>query len=506
MARSVRSGQPDSAAVSTSTDLPQQRQTDCIVQSWCRRHQAAARARASLHASDHESPASKSPHLGLATISSRVLQRAVQLPRYGTAVWRAGRAGQMLHIVPIACLALALLASGEDRAGPRLIGDHVVPDRRTAERAAEFHPIAALSFSPLAAPPLVLESRQPATVAPPLDQRPVWVATHIVVPGERLEDIAQQFGLPATTVAWANNVDAVRLLGIGEELRLPRLAGVPHIVVAGDTIESLASRYGVSPESILYFGPNGLAGTGVLSPGRELFVPSGEQAIAGLATDSSANETTLAGLVAVDVAVVREHDANLREGPSTRHRRMLGLAAGRRVQVVARHKDWLQVLVPGEGSGWIHTALLDVDDTTITRVPESDAFPPPPPIWVWPAQGSITSGFGSRWGGFHNGLDIANSAWTPIVAARAGRVVEAGWCSGYGYCVKLAHDGGLLTEYGHLVDQPVVAVGDDVNAGDAIGYMGSTFDRAGGGFSSGVHLHFTVKLNSQAINPLTVLP
>jgi len=45
-----------------------------------------------------------------------------------------------------------------------------------------------------------------------------------------------------------------------------------------------------------------------------------------------------------------------------------------------------------------------------------------------------------------------------------------------------------------------------VDAGDLIGYMGSTFDRSGGGYSTGVHLHFTVKINGKAVNPLKFLP
>ena len=107
---------------------------------------------------------------------------------------------------------------------------------------------------------------------------------------------------------------------------------------------------------------------------------------------------------------------------------------------------------------------------------------------------------------FHNGLDIANRKGTPIRAARAGVVIEAGWCSGYGYCVKIRHSGGFSTIYGHLKSQPVVSVGDEVAAGEVIGGMGMTFDRKGGGAVTGVHLHFTVMLNGKAVSPLKYLP
>ena len=129
--------------------------------------------------------------------------------------------------------------------------------------------------------------------------------------------------------------------------------------------------------------------------------------------------------------------------------------------------------------------------------------------WVWPTQGTITSGFGLRNLGvreFHNGIDIANDKGTPIVAAHAGTIDEAGWCIGYGYCVKIRHVGGLVSEYGHLVAKPPVRAGQRVQTGELVGHMGTTYDRSGGGYSTGVHLHFTLRSNGRAVNPRTYLP
>ena len=144
--------------------------------------------------------------------------------------------------------------------------------------------------------------------------------------------------------------------------------------------------------------------------------------------------------------------------------------------------------------------------------PEPTPEPAPAPTsnrWVWPTSGDLTSGFGyrnMRVGRFHNGIDIANKKGTPIRAARAGTIVEAGWCSGYGYCVKINHPNGFRTEYGHMAWKPPVRAGQTVDAGDLIGYMGTTYDRKGGGYSTGVHLHFTVKQGGKAVNPLRYLP
>ena len=107
---------------------------------------------------------------------------------------------------------------------------------------------------------------------------------------------------------------------------------------------------------------------------------------------------------------------------------------------------------------------------------------------------------------FHDGLDIANDAGTKIYSASAGQVIEAGWCSGFGYCVKLDHGDGVTSIYGHMLRRPPVHVGDSVGVGDLIGLMGSSYDARGGGYSTGVHLHFTIKVSGKAVNPLKFLP
>lgn len=211
----------------------------------------------------------------------------------------------------------------------------------------------------------------------------------------------------------------------------------------------------------------------------------------------------------VPVATVLNDESNVREGPATIYDSIAKLPAGTRVRLLARHEDWFKVIQANGEVGWMASEILSVPADLAAELPETDDFPAPPPIWVWPTYGEFTSGFGWRrfpWRMFHDGIDIANRQGTPIVAARTGTVVEAGWCSGFGYCVKMAHDGGFSTIYGHMMSRPVVRVGDYVKAGQLIGYMGSTYDRAGGGYSTGPHLHFTVKLDGVPVNPLNYLP
>ncbi|PRQ11026.1 endopeptidase [Corynebacterium sp. 13CS0277] len=107
------------------------------------------------------------------------------------------------------------------------------------------------------------------------------------------------------------------------------------------------------------------------------------------------------------------------------------------------------------------------------------------PQAVKPAEGILTSGYGMRWGTLHAGIDIANSLGTPIVAVEDGTVIDAGPASGFGQWVRIQHEDGTITVYGHM-ETIDVSVGQQVTAGTKIAGMGSR------GFSTGVHLHFEV--------------
>jgi murein DD-endopeptidase MepM/ murein hydrolase activator NlpD len=125
---------------------------------------------------------------------------------------------------------------------------------------------------------------------------------------------------------------------------------------------------------------------------------------------------------------------------------------------------------------------------------------------MWPVNGVQTSPFGARWGGFHNGLDIAAPKFTPLRAASSGRVVTVGRpYQAYGdtaVVVIIAHGYNFSTLYGHLDDSrwPPVKVGQFVAAGTIIGYIGMT------GWTTGPHVHFMTIVNGQAVNPRPYLP
>ena len=116
----------------------------------------------------------------------------------------------------------------------------------------------------------------------------------------------------------------------------------------------------------------------------------------------------------------------------------------------------------------------------------------------------FTSNFGIRTDPFrggaamHSGVDIPGTYATPIYATADGIVGRTGWTGGYGNLVELEHGRGIETRYGHL-SKILVTPGTSVHRGDLIGLMGST------GRSTGNHLHYEVRIDGRAVNPVPFL-
>lgn len=121
--------------------------------------------------------------------------------------------------------------------------------------------------------------------------------------------------------------------------------------------------------------------------------------------------------------------------------------------------------------------------------------------YIWPARGTLTSGYGWRWGRMHRGIDIAAPTGTPIFASAPGVVVYARWNSGgFGNLVQIRHPDGSLTRYAHN-SRIFVQEGQVIEQGQHIAAMGST------GRSTGPHLHFEVHPEGRgAVNPMAFLP
>ena len=120
---------------------------------------------------------------------------------------------------------------------------------------------------------------------------------------------------------------------------------------------------------------------------------------------------------------------------------------------------------------------------------------------VWPVHGVLNSGFGVRADPFtgaparHEGLDIATARSEPVLATADGVVVHSGWAGENGKAIEIQHGDRYETLYGHL-EQTLVAAGQHVKRGDRVGLVGST------GRSTAPHLHYEVRVDGHAVNPL----
>jgi murein DD-endopeptidase MepM/ murein hydrolase activator NlpD len=183
--------------------------------------------------------------------------------------------------------------------------------------------------------------------------------------------------------------------------------------------------------------------------------------------------------------------------------RQQGLAAERRdrrgsladVRADARHFASEAAALQAESANL--AARIQAAQATARVTYSSSDGTPSASGFIWPVNGSVVSPFGMRWGRMHEGIDIAAGYGTPIAAAASGTVIYAGWMGGYGNLIIIDHGGGIATAYGH---QSSFAVGGGtVSQGQTIGYVGCT------GHCYGPHLHFEVRVNGSAVDPLGYL-
>jgi murein DD-endopeptidase MepM/ murein hydrolase activator NlpD len=175
-----------------------------------------------------------------------------------------------------------------------------------------------------------------------------------------------------------------------------------------------------------------------------------------------------------------------------------------------------------ENSQGDFASLIDVRSVDLAALPPL-VLPPPvkprprPPVrpggvvpapsdkMLWPVDGKVTSGFGRRGRrGFHAGIDIPMPRGTSIRAAQSGVVLDVGSTKdrqyrGYGNVVLLDHGNGIVTMYAHC-HRVTIKKGQSVKRGDVVGTVGST------GRSTTNHLHFEVRKNGKAVNPIPYLP
>lgn len=253
---------------------------------------------------------------------------------------------------------------------------------------------------------------------------------------------------------------------------------VVYCVREGDTLSSVAALFGLSVETVYWF--NQLDTVDSLSAGQELRIPPMD----GLLHRVSDGETldSIAQRYGVRKGNMVAYAGNDLREPYE-------LEEGQELFV-----PWAAQPIPLEaeyaksiGCGWMPTAT-----PAYGLLPGGQRF-------LWPTKGPITDLFGWTGTRCHTGLDIAPPWGSEIDAAAAGTVTYAGWRGNLGYTVEIDHGDGWATRYGHMAWLPEVSVGQWVERGELIGYVGRT------GYATGSHLHFEVIYCGAYCDPLSYL-
>lgn len=241
-----------------------------------------------------------------------------------------------------------------------------------------------------------------------------------------------------------------------------KLRPLYYEVRAGDTLWGLARRWGVEPVAIA--AANGMRGDEMLYPGQLLNIPSSEMLLHRVVP----GDTLWSLARRYHVSVERLASVNRITDPAA-------LAVGSEL-IIPRDVDVLARL-SGEKL-WAARGLGS--------------------LLVWPLVGEITSFFGARSGEFHHGIDIAGDYGDPVRAADQGEVAFVGEMPYYGRTVIIDHGTGEQTLYAHL-QESLVKAGEFVEKGETVGRVGSS------GRATGPHLHFEVRVNNKAVDPLSYL-
>lgn len=267
-----------------------------------------------------------------------------------------------------------------------------------------------------------------------------------------------------------------------------------HTVQSGENLWSISRQYGVTVEQLA--AANRLPRNSILKLGQELAIPPEGSAPA---PGNVARTATPPGSTVVHVVSSGETLWDIANRYGTRVEDVMALndlgdsdwiKPGQRLiisgQAVPRYRQ-----IPTQSRSGLAKSRPEPVMADASLLQSAGAF-------LWPSRGMLTSRFGWRYRHHHDGIDIASPRGTPIYATRDGVVEVAGWHYGYGKAVYLNHGGGLVTIYGHA-SELLVSPGEHVKKGQMIARVGCT------GACTGSHLHFEVRVNDRAVDPLPYL-
>lgn len=260
-----------------------------------------------------------------------------------------------------------------------------------------------------------------------------------------------------------------------------------HKVVAGDTLHSIAKKYDVWEDQLL--ADNKGVNSKKLEVGSNIIVKQQAPVLTYEVVEKITYDKV------IEHKVEEQKSADIYEGMTeTQQAGSDGLS-----EITAR------VTLQNGKKVEEEDLVTTVKEEPVTEVVLVGTKERPPTVgsgkYIWPLKDSFTqtSGFGSRWGRQHKGVDLAVSVGTTVYAADGGTVVEAQYSGSYGNVVMIDHQNGQETRYAHN-SKLLVKKGDKVYQGQPIAKSGNT------GRSTGPHVHFEIRFNGEPRNPLNYLP
>lgn len=315
----------------------------------------------------------------------------------------------------------------------------------------------------------ILDTLKKMYTAP--DAQESWFVETVVVKADR-QDIVKYNGeatLDDTVKAMARGTDEVR----------------EHVIQQGENLWLIAKKYQIPIDTLIAANPGINPEKVKIDQKISLIVPKPMISVACKVVREY-NE-------AIPFEVAYEESANIYKGESTVKR--AGVQGERFVKAE---------IVTVNGRETERKVLAEqVSKEPVGKIVVKGTKNPPPKIGSGTfsrptSRGALTSRFGSRWGSFHEGIDIGLPIGSQVKAADGGRVTFSGYKNGYGLCIIIDHGGGLSTLYGHN-SKLLVKAGQSVFKGQEISKSGNT------GRSTGPHLHFEVRKNGKAVNPLNYI-
>lgn len=203
---------------------------------------------------------------------------------------------------------------------------------------------------------------------------------------------------------------------------------------------------------------------------------------------------------------------NIRSGPGTDYSIIAQVPMEEELEIISEGDQWIKVAYGNHSEAYVSKDYVDINyefNYAVSKEEEEEiarqnSYDINNMIWPLPSDHTIYTYYGYRTpptagaSTFHKGLDIGGPYGASIVTALSGTVTKTSYNSTSGYYVEVSHGNGVVTRYLHC-SKILVSVGQTVMQGDTIALVGST------GVSTGPHLHFSVVINGENVDPYPYL-